>query len=743
MNSEESGGPRIAKNDDNQTLSSSQVGHSLAAVPPVVWLLALIFACLAAFIGKPAHIDDTLFLRAAEQIQRHPANFYGFEMNWFGATRPMVENFDNPPLACYYLALLGSMGGWSEPVLHLGFIIPALAAAAGIFFLARNYTGRPMLAAIAAVATPLFVISATTLMCDLLLLAFWTWTLVFFENGLRNGSRRAYFISGVLAGLAFWTKFSGLALIPLLLAYGWFKKRRWAPWLIAPLLPLAFVAAYEWITFLLYRKGVLLSAAGVSSSPIPGGSGLGRQFVGLSFVGGCFLPTLFCVPWLWSVRSILKGLCVVVPCLALYPYLGVFALLWDPEGRPDWLLCVQSAFFIAGGVHILLLALTDFWEHRDANSLLLLFWVLGVFVFATLFNWTLNGRSILPMAGAVGILLARRFEQHARLRQKAYSTAILWPLLPGAALSLLLARSDCDLANTGRTAARDLCSRYQSPEKTLWFEGHWGFQYYMEQRGARALERGFSQPAPGDFVAVPSEAVNLFDLSTYLVHLVATLEYPPKLPCATMNSEVGTGFYAATAGPFPWTVGYISPERYYVFQVTKSLSSTSNALDEAHSPGALVQQFWFERQMRACQRAIRRNPTNTMARLELAAIAEQQCEPAKAISQYRAVLNLTPDSDRALDKLAWILATSSEAQLRNGKEAVGLAERASGLTGHSSARVLTTLGAAYAEQGLFAQAVAASREASELARKNNQPEILSQNEALLQLYQAKRPFHQE
>jgi tetratricopeptide (TPR) repeat protein len=132
-----------------------------------------------------------------------------------------------------------------------------------------------------------------------------------------------------------------------------------------------------------------------------------------------------------------------------------------------------------------------------------------------------------------------------------------------------------------------------------------------------------------------------------------------------------------------------------------------------------------------------------VARLELAAIAEQQRQPAKAISQYRAVLNLTPDSDRALDKLAWILATTSDAQLRNGKEAVGLAGRANDLTKHNSSEVLTTLAAAYAEQGLFAQAVAASREASELARKNNQPEILSRNEALLQLYQAKRPFHQD
>src|SRR2546426_9386785 len=99
-----------------------------AAVPAQVWLVLLTLACLAPFLNKAVHIDDTLFLRAAEQIQKHPADFYGFRMNWFGTTKPMIANFDNPPLACYYAALVGSVAGWSEPVLHLAFMLPAVMA---------------------------------------------------------------------------------------------------------------------------------------------------------------------------------------------------------------------------------------------------------------------------------------------------------------------------------------------------------------------------------------------------------------------------------------------------------------------------------------------------------------------------------------------------------------------------------------------------------------------------------------
>jgi len=40
---------------------------------------------------------------------------------------PMWQIQQNPPLASYYMAMVASIGGWSERALHLGFILPALA----------------------------------------------------------------------------------------------------------------------------------------------------------------------------------------------------------------------------------------------------------------------------------------------------------------------------------------------------------------------------------------------------------------------------------------------------------------------------------------------------------------------------------------------------------------------------------------------------------------------------------------
>src|SRR5437763_6559851 len=127
----------------------------------------------------------------------------------------MTKAPENPPLTSYYIALLGTIAGWSESALHLGFLLPALAAVWGIYSLARNHCHHPWVAALIAIVTPVFLISATTVMSDVMLLAFWTWSLVFFERGLQiRGSFafprfqrfsvsafQLFFSSGLLAGL--------------------------------------------------------------------------------------------------------------------------------------------------------------------------------------------------------------------------------------------------------------------------------------------------------------------------------------------------------------------------------------------------------------------------------------------------------------------------------------------------------------------------------------------------------------
>src|SRR5665213_1642588 len=227
---------------------------------PLVWLLVLVVVCVAPFANKAYHIDDTLFLRAARQIQEHPGDFYGCSFNWFGTPLPLIKEFINPPLNCYYIALAASVSGWSEAAIHLAFLLPALASVAGTYLLARKFSNRPIWATLTAVLTPVFLISSTTVMCDVMHLAFWVWAIVLFDKGLDENKPGDLIGSGILTGLALLTKFTGLGLVPLLLAYGLARRKKPGWWLASLLIPVIFAAGYELIPHRLYGEGMLFSA---------------------------------------------------------------------------------------------------------------------------------------------------------------------------------------------------------------------------------------------------------------------------------------------------------------------------------------------------------------------------------------------------------------------------------------------------------------------------------------------------
>jgi tetratricopeptide (TPR) repeat protein len=90
---------------------------------------------------------------------------------------------------------------------------------------------------------------------------------------------------------------------------------------------------------------------------------------------------------------------------------------------------------------------------------------------------------------------------------------------------------------------------------------------------------------------------------------------------------------------------------------------------------------------------------------------------AEAIADFDKALALDDDDDSLLNNFAWVLATSPDDKLRNGKRAIELATKASELTGHQTPHVLSTLGAAYAETGDFESAKKWSQQAVDLSKK--------------------------
>jgi tetratricopeptide (TPR) repeat protein len=100
---------------------------------------------------------------------------------------------------------------------------------------------------------------------------------------------------------------------------------------------------------------------------------------------------------------------------------------------------------------------------------------------------------------------------------------------------------------------------------------------------------------------------------------------------------------------------------------------------------------------------------------------------------------LAPDLPEALNNLAWILAANPDPQVRNGPEAVVLAERACELSKYERPIMVGTLAAAYAEAGRFAEAVAAAEKAKALAEQAKQADLVARNGTLLERYRAGQP----
>lgn len=110
-----------------------------------------------------------------------------------------------------------------------------------------------------------------------------------------------------------------------------------------------------------------------------------------------------------------------------------------------------------------------------------------------------------------------------------------------------------------------------------------------------------------------------------------------------------------------------------------------------------------------------------------------------ASQDYERVLKANPEHEATLNNLAWLLATSPEDGLRNGKRAVKLALRASESSQYKKPHILSTLAAAYAESGDYPKAIEWSTKAVKLGRADLQEQL----EAELKSYQKKKPWREK
>jgi Flp pilus assembly protein TadD len=138
--------------------------------------------------------------------------------------------------------------------------------------------------------------------------------------------------------------------------------------------------------------------------------------------------------------------------------------------------------------------------------------------------------------------------------------------------------------------------------------------------------------------------------------------------------------------------------------------------------------------------ALRIKPDDAWAHDNLASALAFRGDLAGAIAHYGEAARLRPDWPRTLSGMARIRAAAPDPALRNGAEAVALAQRACELTGRKDPAILDSLAVAYAEVGRFAEAVATAREAAALARSQGKADLAARIEQRQRLFEAGQPF---
>lgn len=557
----------------------------LAGLIPVVLLLP--------FANKAWHIDDTVYLRVAEQIQQHPLDFYGFQMNWQREPQWVYEFNQNPPGISYYIALVATIFGFHEIPLHISFLLPTFLTGLGAYRLAANFTDRPLAASLTGTLAPAFLVSNSDLMCEPFVAASYTWALALWIEGTDSAKSRKLAAAAAIAGIGILCKYIVITALPLMAAYTLLAKGSRKLALAYLAIPGAILLAYDAYAHSRYGVSLLFGAAGFAADHGASATDLlTRTAINLSFLGGGYISAFFIL--LTSARP--RGLALfaalaaatVIAIVAVGGLDNAYRMYSGSSIR--WGYLSHLALFIATGLLILGLTLKQA-AARDAKSITLLLWIAGIFAFSGFVNWTINARALLPAAPAIGIVLARSFTDREgnKFRGGSFASSLRLTAL----ISLVALAGDLHYANSQREAARQSIQavdtliadgRIPAARQKRWFQGHWGFQYYMENaRYTHVSLAGIDIESPGDSTLAdigfqPGDLCivkgddRMVNLTRDDSEVIFTVRIEPNFlsRAGTMSPELGAGFYDMRYGELPYCIGYAPPVEYTAYRVLRT-----------------------------------------------------------------------------------------------------------------------------------------------------------------------------
>ena len=154
---------------------------------------------------------------------------------------------------------------------------------------------------------------------------------------------------------------------------------------------------------------------------------------------------------------------------------------------------------------------------------------------------------------------------------------------------------------------------------------------------------------------------------------------------------------------------------------------------------ALATQGRIDEAMPIWQRAMDIDPRHVHTHQNLGSALFRKERYAEALAQWREAIRLQPSNVTLLNGVALALVNCPDKSVRNGTEAVALAQRAVELSGGREPTVLATLAAAYAEAGRLPEALDIARQGLALATAQGKTALADGFRAQIQAFQAASP----
>jgi hypothetical protein len=528
-------------------------------------LAVLVIALVVPFATKAYHTDTPLFLWSADALRKEPWAPYHLDANWFGVTQPILKAMWNPPAMPYLIALMHACGWTSELWLHLVLLVPAVGLALAVYgWASRSERCNPMLAAVLAISSPAFLVAATNALPDVWMAACAIGAMGAWVSGIEREDRAQLWWAALLCALGTASKYFAVSLIPFLAAFAFLRAKRaalWVPPLALAALPIASYELWIWI-----KTGTPPSLTGFAAigghRRVTGENAFERAILAIAFLGAACLPMCGVI----VASALRRTRTAIVACLAVAISAWMAAHSMLASARSEAIVLAELVVMTSIGTCAVLFLVERWRSTTRPVERWLIAWIAWECAYAAFLNWSVTERGFLTSVAIIGLFAATHESASAASSRARRAVLFGAPIAASLAIGIAASIADWQIASSAQRAASELVAPHVRAGKKVWFQGHWGFQYYAQEAGATPMEIGRTEVKPGELVVIPMLNTNVAGVAEHDYEVVEHRTYLVSSPLTTLGALSSAGYYASILGVLPFGANLGDDAEYWVFR---------------------------------------------------------------------------------------------------------------------------------------------------------------------------------